>query len=98
MRTTAREETNSSALEPENPVRYRMFGRLVTRSPSTCAAVRPSTSADSRRLRESGTSGERPGQPAKRELVAVCPESADGADGCRRKHRVPPLGFTRVHV
>ena len=29
MRIVSRDETKSSALVPEKPVRYRMFGRLV---------------------------------------------------------------------
>src|SRR3954464_1127391 len=101
--TTSRGVTNSSALEPEKPVRYRMLGKLVTSRPSTWAAVNPSTSADRRRERESGTSRQRASRQHAREsaqgqLIPVRAESDHRPDGGGREHRVPSLGFARVHV
>src|SRR5690348_7759635 len=98
MKMTSRWLTNRSALEPENPVRYRMLGRLVTNKPSTCAAVSPSASAARRRGRASDTGAKLARQPAQRELVAVCAQSDDDADGRRSEHRVPPFGLAGIHV
>ena len=98
MSTTSRPLTKSSALEPEKPVRYRMFGRLVTSSPSIWAAVRPSASADRRRGRGSSTGRELPRQTAKSELVPVGAESHDDANRGGREHGVPALRLARVDV
>src|SRR5881628_1125342 len=84
MRMTSRGVTNNNALEPEKPVRYRMFGRLVMSKPSTWAAVSPSTSADSRRVRASLTRRQLANEPAQRGLVA---ERAQTADHCHRRGR-----------
>src|SRR4029079_15852779 len=84
--TTSRALTKSSALEPENPVRYRMLAGLVTSKPSRCAAVRPPASAAIRRGRESDTGGESSRQSAKRQLVSVCSESRYHSHGGRRGH------------
>src|SRR6185503_3172128 len=98
MSTTSRAVTKSNALVPENPVRYRMFGKLVTSSPSTWAAVSPSASADRRRRRGSTTSRQRARQTAKRQLVAIGAKTADRAHRRRSQHGVAPFRLARVNV
>src|SRR6059058_3267667 len=75
-----------------------MFGRLVMSTASTCAAVRPSITAARRRGRESDTSGDRAGQAAQGELVAVRSQANDDTDGRRRQHRMTPFGLAPVDV
>src|SRR3569833_838189 len=75
-----------------------MFGRLVTNSPSTSADVRPSASADSRRVRGSATRGELARESAKRCLVSEGAESAHNPDCRRSKHGMPALGLAREDV
>src|SRR3954454_21522966 len=98
MRTTSRTLTNNSALDPENPVRYRMSGRLVTSRPSTWAVVNPSARAARRRGRASDTLAQLAGQPAKRRLVAICTKTADDAYSRRGEHRVVTFRFPGVNV
>src|SRR4029079_497258 len=98
MRTTSRALTKSSALEPENPVRYRMLAGLVTSKPSRCAAVRPPASAARRRGRESDTGGESSRQSAQPQLVSVCSESRYHSHGGRREHRMTTLGLTGIDI
>src|SRR5690349_18576184 len=75
-----------------------MLGRPVTSKPSTCAAVKPSTSAERRRWRGSDTRGERASQPAKCELIAVGAKPTHDADRGLREHRVPALRLAGVDV
>src|SRR5262245_20385151 len=98
MNSASRAVTNKSALDPENPVTYRMLGKLVTSSPSRWAAVTASMSAASRAERRSDTRGELAGETAQRELVAVGAKSDDAAHGRASEHRMATLGFTRVDV
>src|ERR687896_565953 len=74
-----------------------MFGRLVTSSPSTWAAVSPSTSAASRRGRGSVTAEPRD-EAAQGQLVPVRTEAAQHADRGRCKHRVAALRLAREDV
>ena len=75
-----------------------MLGKLVTSNPSTWAAVSPSKSATSRRWRGSDTRGERPSQPAKRELITISPQSTHDANRRLREHRVSSFRLAGVHV
>src|SRR5450759_889594 len=98
MKTTSRCVTKSRPLEPEKPVRYRMFARLVTSSPSMWAAVRPSASAARRLGRESDTRRQRTQETAQRQLVAIRAKSAHHADCRRSEHRLATLRLARIDV
>ena len=78
-----------------------MFGRLVTSSPSTCAAVRPiGERGEAAPAADQPSSGHRDAlhEAAQRQLVAVRAETADHADRRGREHRVTTLGLARVDV
>src|SRR5712691_11853529 len=88
----------SSALDPENPLRYRTFAAPVTRRPSRCADEIPSASAAIRRWRRSVMRGHMRHQTTQCELVAKHTEPTHNAHGGVGKHRVPTLGLARVDV
>src|SRR5690349_23610820 len=96
---TSRGVARRSALEPENPVRYRTLARLVTSSPSTCAAVSPSASAARRRGRGSDTwPREASGKTTQCELVPVRTEAAHDRRRRGGEHGVAALRLAGVDV
>src|SRR2546423_6207304 len=100
MKCTSRCVTRTSALVPENPVRYRTFGRLLRTSASMCAAVRASLSAAMRVGRRSAMSHHRQTfyQPTQRELVAVRSKTADHGDGRVGERRATAVRLARKDV
>src|SRR6185437_2699605 len=98
MSRTSRAVINTRALDPLNPVMYRMFGRLVSNMASRCACCTASRSAATRPARGSGTCGEVRDEAAQRELVTRRPQTADNADGAAGQHGVSALRLPRKDV
>src|SRR3954464_3927449 len=100
MKWKSRCVTSTSALLPENPVRYRTFGRLVSTRPSMCAPIIASRSAAMRAGRRSAIDCHRQhlDQAAQRQLVTVGAKSTDHRDSSIGERRAAPLGLTRVDV
>src|SRR6185312_61701 len=95
--TSSRSDATRIALDPENPVRYRMLGRLVTSKASRCAARNAAASAATRSDRRSLT---RQGgdDASERELVAARAETAHHGERARGEHRMAPLRLAREDV
>src|SRR4051812_8666540 len=100
MKCRSRWVRRTSALDPEKPVRYRMFGRLVSTSASMCAAMSDSLSAATRAARRSAIGGalEALHQSAQSELIPVGAEAADHRQRRIGQRRVTPLGLARIDV
>src|SRR5687768_8498582 len=88
----------SSAFDPLNPVRYLMFARLVTSSPSRFDLIRCSTRAACRAYCGSATTRQARDQSAKRQLVTIRAKATQHCLGPGSQRRLPTLGFARKDV
>src|SRR5512141_595532 len=88
----------ASALDPENPVRYRMLARLVNRSASMRSSFSFFPSAARRCRRLSGICAEPANKSAQGKIVAVRTEPAHDGDCGISERRLTPLGLARIDV
>src|SRR2546423_6260802 len=100
MKCTSRCVTSTSALVPENPVRYRTLGKLVRTNASMCAAIKDSRSAAMRAGRRSPIGGDRQTlhEASQRQLVTIGAESADYSKRGISQGRAATFRLTRVDV